>query len=122
MRALFCICLAVSAITIAAAGPASAQTAYDGTYVGGSGTLTGSMGGRATGCPPTTALAPLVISGGRAQSQWSKQPMEGTVSAQGLVIMHSAATGKLTAQIDGQGGVTGSYSGGCYYNVSWHKR
>ena len=62
MRTLFCICLTVSAMVIALPASLRAQATYDGTYAGGSGTLTGSMGGRATGCAPSITLAPLTIS------------------------------------------------------------
>jgi hypothetical protein len=120
---LFRISLAATLVAIALPAAAQAQAAFDGTYAGVSATLGGTMSGRrANACPESFVPAPLTISGGHAQTKWGAEPMEGTVSPQGAVVMHSALSGRLEAQIDAQGGVKGGYSGACFYAVVWQRR
>ncbi|MBV8888204.1 MAG: hypothetical protein JO305_00895 [Alphaproteobacteria bacterium] len=123
MSKLFCICLVAAAFAIALPGDAPAQSAFDGIYAGVSATLSGTMSERrSNACPQTFVPAPLTISGGRVQTSWGQQPMDGTVTPQGQVGMHSSLSGRLDAQIDPQGTVRGSYSGFCIYTVVWQKR
>jgi hypothetical protein len=48
---------------------------------------------------------------------------EGSVNAQGVLVMHTPAGERLDAQIDGRGTVTGRFTGGgdCSYKMVWQK-
>jgi hypothetical protein len=102
---------------------AQAQAGSDGTYAGVSATFSGTMGTNPNprSCPQSFVPAPLSISGGRAQSRWNQQPLEGEVTPQGALTLRGASTGRLDAQIDAQGAVRGTYNGFCSYTVVWQK-
>jgi hypothetical protein len=123
----FWVYMSAIAALIATALPtvAQAQAGFDGTYAGVSATFTGAMGSNANprSCPQSFVPAPLSISGGRAQSRWNQQPVEGAVTPQGALTMHIASGGgRFDGQIDPQGAVRGTYNGFCSYTVVWQKR
>jgi hypothetical protein len=121
----FWVYMSAIAALIATALPtvAQAQAGFDGTYAGVSATFTGAMGSSSRSCPQSFVPAPLSISGGRAQSRWNQQPVEGAVTPQGALIMHIASGGgRFDGQIDAQGAVRGTYNGFCSYTVVWQKR
>jgi hypothetical protein len=101
---------------VAAQAPAPATTAFDGTYTGVSRTFEGAMGGgRTRGCQPSLerAPAPLTIVNGTAR--WGKSIADGSVSPQGVLVMHLRNGVRFDGQIDGRGTVTGRLSGNCSY-------
>jgi hypothetical protein len=46
---------------------------------------------------------------------------EGSVNAQGVLVMHTPMGERLDAQIDGRGTVTGRFTGFCSYQMVWQK-
>jgi hypothetical protein len=47
---------------------------------------------------------------------------EGSVNAQGLLVLHTPYGSRIDAQIDGRGAVTGRFTGGvCSYKMVWQK-
>jgi len=113
------------------ATPAVAQappttTAFDGTYIGVSRTLEGTMLGHSTReCPPSGRVAPLTIVNGTARTK-ALGTAEGSVSPRGVLVMHAlagfAAGSRFEGQIDGQGTVTGRFTASCSYQVVWQKK
>ena len=136
------------ATPVAAQTAAPTTTAFDGTYVGVSRTLegyqadpttyreaqtpagregvaAGDLLSRARNCTPNGQPGPLTIAGGVARYNGStlyQTTWEGSVNAQGLLVMYAPLGGRLEAQIDGRGTVTGRLTGGnCSYHMLWQK-
>jgi hypothetical protein len=119
MPALFRIGLAVSAMALAAPIHARAQAAFDGTYIGVSGT-TGQGG--TVNCPPVPTPAPLTVSAGTVRSAVAGS-FDVTVGADGRVVLH----GKESIRYDGQIDPTGTLKVGggtprCTFYFVWKKR
>src|SRR3712207_3416694 len=97
MRNLARTVCTVAALTAAAPASAQAQTAtaFDGTYRGISRQLEGAaFGGSARACPvPNGAPAPLTIINGAARAGAADNPMEGSVTPQGVLTMRSPRGG-----------------------------
>jgi hypothetical protein len=122
-RAMLLLTLMISA----SAAPAVAQTSsspsgFDGRYVGVSIEVSksGSNPGR---CPAVNGKpAPLVITNGVVRTP-GKGWWEGTVSPQGVVVMHNPNSLRVDAQIDAQGTIRGQYSGpACITTYVWRKQ
>jgi hypothetical protein len=47
---------------------------------------------------------------------------EGSVNAQGALVMHGRSSERIDAQIDGRGMVTGRSTSGCSYQMVWQKQ
>ena len=134
--------------TPVAAQSAALTTAFDGTYVGVSRTLEGYQAdpaiyresqtpadreGAAAGdllskarhCTPNGQPGLLTIGGGVPRYNGStlyQTTWEGSVNAQGVLVMHAPLGGRLEAQIDGRGTVTGRLTGGnCSFHMVWQK-
>jgi hypothetical protein len=117
------------ALALALAMPVLAQsastTAFDGTYLGVSRQLEGGpMGGGSTrACPlPDGKPARLVIASGVARSGSAENPMEGSVTPQGMLVMQSQRGGKFEGQIDGHGRAAGRLTVNCSYQLVWQRR
>jgi hypothetical protein len=120
------ILLAIAACTLAtpavAQAPTPTTTAFDGTYIGVSRTLESTMLGYSTRqCPPNGRPGPLTIAAGVARTPWGGTA-EGSVSAQGAVVMRAPNGARIDAQIDGSGSVTGRLTSACSYQVVWQKK
>jgi hypothetical protein len=110
----------MSAIPVAAQAPAPTTTAFDGTYVGVSRTLEGTPWPR--NCVPNGQPGPLTIAGGVVR--WPAPyagTAEGSVNAQGLLVLHTPYGSRIDAQIDGRGTVTGRATSYCSYHMVWQK-
>jgi hypothetical protein len=98
--------------------------AFDGTYVGVSRTLEGMMIADPNGTRgylPSGQPGPLTIVGGLARFPTLRAgTWEGSVNAQGVLVMHGRSGERLDAQIDG-GTVTGRSTTGCSYHMVWRK-
>ena len=110
----------------AAQAPAPTTTAFDGTYIGVSRTLEGTMTNYSTrSCPPSGRVAPLTIVNGIARTK-ALGTAEGSVSPQGVLVMRTlagyAAGMRFEGQIDDHGTVTGRFSSSCSYQVAWQKK
>jgi hypothetical protein len=79
-------------------------------------------------CPPANPPAPLTIAGGVARynnallppsSAWTE--LEGSVNAQGELVMRSPSGVRLNAQLDGRGTIEGRVSGFCGHHIVWQK-
>jgi hypothetical protein len=119
--------LLMTIMVFASAAPAAAQspaptTAFDGRYVGVSIEVSksGSHPGR---CPAENGKpAPLVITNGVVHTP-GKGWWEGTVSPQGVVVMHKPNSLRVDAQIDTEGTIRGQYSGpSCIWTYVWRKQ
>jgi hypothetical protein len=125
--ALWAIETCMSAIPIAAQAPAPTTTAFDGTYAGVSRTFETDMArptptGPPRACSPSGVPAPLTIAGGAVR--WpahSGGTAEGSVNAQGVLVMRTPFGAQVDAQIDGRGTVTGRYTSWCSYHIVWQK-
>ena len=119
---------------LAAQAPVPKMTAFDGTYAGVSRTFEGAMGnGRTRGClqysqNPSHTLDPLTIAGGAARYQAGVGTYvsgggtyEGSVNAQGVLILRGPSGNQIDARIDGRGTVTGRLTGECSYQMVWQK-
>ena len=140
--------IAAFATPVAAQAPAPTTTAFDGTYVGVSRTLEGyqpdptayhssqTPAGREgvagelrektqQHCTPNGQPGLLTIAGGVPRYNGStlyQTTWEGSMNAQGVLVMHALLGGRLEAQIDGRGTVTGRIIGGpCSYHMVWQK-
>ena len=78
-------------------------------------------GGRARYCEAVRGVAPLTIANGVARTKWAGMA-EGTVNAQGVLVMHAPNGAQFEGQIDGQGTVKGRFTSGCSYQVVWQKQ
>jgi hypothetical protein len=79
------------------------------------------MAGSGRGCPNFAAPRPVSIAGGHAQLQWSESTLQGDATPQGTLTLRAPTTGRLDAQIDRQGRITGSYTGHCNYSLVWQR-
>jgi hypothetical protein len=73
---------------------------------------------------PNGQPGPLTIAGGVARYNGSnirQTTWEGSVNAQGVLVMHSPGGNRIDAQIDGRGAVTGRLTGPCSYHMVWQK-
>jgi hypothetical protein len=106
-----------------APAPASTTTAFDGTYVGVSRTVEDPMSPSASrACDRRQSVPdPLEIAGGVVRWHAQTGAAEGSVNAQGVLVMHAPLGARLDAQIDGRGTVTGRYTGFCGYQMVWQK-
>ena len=113
------------ATPVAAQAPAPPTTAFDGTYVGVSRTLEGTISANPNAtraCVPNGQPGPLVIAGGVVR--WPDHAggtAEGSVNAQGVLVVHTSYGAQLDAQIDGRGTVMGRYTSICSYQMVWQK-
>jgi hypothetical protein len=135
MIVLWTIAACMSAIPVAAQAPAPATKAFDGTYAGVSRTLEGGID-RAPGAVinpqrdcwvPNGQPGPLTIAGGVARYNGSsvrRADYEGSVNAQGVLVMHTPGGSRADLQIDGRGTVTGRMMGNalCSYHMVWQKQ
>jgi hypothetical protein len=121
-KILLTIAACMLATPVAAQAPAPATTAFDGTYAGVSRTLEGTMiAPSARSCPPNGRPGPLTIAGGVARAPWGGTA-EGSVNAQGAVVMRAPNGARIDAQIDERGTVTGRLTSACSYQVVWQKK
>jgi hypothetical protein len=120
-RSFLTIALYVLGTPVAAQAPAP-TTAFDGRYIGVSIEISksGSHPGR---CPAVNGKpAPLVISNGVVHTP-GKGWWEGTVSPQGIVVMHNPNSLRVDAEIGTNGTIRGQYSGpSCILTYLWHKQ
>jgi hypothetical protein len=142
-RILVTIAACMAAMPVAAQAPAPTTTAFDGTYIGVSRTVEGfigssshagptaargSAGGGTQSCTPNGQPGPLTIANGVARYNGSAMARinwsEGSVNAQGMLVMlYPEGGGRLDAQIDGRGTMTGRITGGgCSYHMVWQKQ
>jgi hypothetical protein len=140
---LWTIAACMSATAVAAQALAPTTTAFDGTYVGVSRTLdqyqpdpagrgervgvAGDLLGKAQ-CTPNGQPGLLTIAGGVPRYNGStlyQTTWEGSVNAQGVLVMQAPRGGQLEAQIDGRGTVTGRINTfghvRCSYQIIWQK-
>ena len=123
-RARILLTIAASAVALPAAAqaPAPATTAVDGTYVGVSRILEGTMiAPSARSCPPNGRPGQLTITGGVARTPWDGTA-EGAVNAQGAVVLRAPNGARIDARIDGRGTVKGRLTSACSYQVVWQKQ
>jgi hypothetical protein len=115
MKAVKALCLSVALLTIA---PALAQTnKFDGSYAGVSGK---SLGGTVN-CPPVPTPAPLTVSNGSVQSQGGS--FQGTVGADGAVVLHDKGNNRYQGTISGTGLLkVGGGTPRCNFEFTWQKR
>ena len=104
---------------------ASTTAAFDGTYtftavrnISRGGALRDPGEGQT--CPDYTA-SPLVISKGLAQFDVRNIRFQGYVTPQGSLAMSTGVGQKFVGQIDPQGVIKGSVTGGCAYDASWQR-
>jgi hypothetical protein len=127
-RILVTIATCMAAIPVAAQAPAPTTTAFDGTYVGVSRSFleseAGSSHNRGAGCVLYGQPGALTIAGGVPRYNGSAQrqaTFEGSVNAQGVLVLRTPMGERLDAQIDGRGTVTGTFTGFCSYRMVWQK-
>jgi hypothetical protein len=121
---LVTIAACMLATPVAAQAPAPTTTAFDGTYAGVSRTVEGIMeDDRVTrSCRPNlTQPEPLTIAGGAARHIGPTGTYEGSVNAQGVLVLHGPYGNRIDAQIDGRGTVTGRLTSHCSYEMVWQK-
>ena len=122
-RILVTIAACMSAIPVAAQAPAPTTTAFDDTYAGVSRTFEGNMSATSAtprGCLPNgQPPGPLTIAGGVVR--YAGGTAEGSVNAQGVLVLRAPNGERLDAQIDGRGAVTGRFTGSCSYHLVWQK-
>jgi hypothetical protein len=114
------------AAPVAAQAPASTTTAFDGTYVGVLRTATGTEAtngsmyicARGDGQPPAGRIT---IAGGVARYTWAGGTVDGSVNAQGVLVIRNPNGIQFNAQIDGRGTIRGRVTGNCSYDVVWQK-
>jgi hypothetical protein len=121
---LWTIAACMLATPVAAQAPAPTMTAFDGTYVGVSRTFAGKAdaGAPTRNCVPNGQPGPLTIASGVARYPTLRAgTWEGSVNAQGVLVMHSRLGERFDAQIDARGTVIGRFSGECGYHMVWQK-
>ena len=112
---------------VAAQAPAPTTTAFDGTYAGVSRTSEGAINGSTNSynCDRRNGqTGPLTIAGGVVRYNGSTlRPgtWEGSMNAQGVLVMHTSLGSRLDAQIDRRGTVTGRLTSYCGYQLVWQK-
>ena len=127
MIVLGAIAACMLATPVAAQAPAPTTTAFDGTYAGVSRTLEGEMGGtnETRFCAKNGPPGPLTIAGGVVR--WpgtvptAGGTAEGSVNAQGVLVMHGPLGMRFDGRIDGRGTVTGRLTSSCGYQLVWQK-
>jgi hypothetical protein len=120
------ICImATIAIPIPLFAQGASTTAFDGTYRGVSRQVEGGpMGGgnAARYCQiPNGVPGPLTIVNGVARAGSAENPLEGSVTPQGVLTMRTKNSGKFEGQIDGQGRVVGHLIFSCSYQYVWQR-
>jgi hypothetical protein len=116
MNSIKALCMSVALLTTL---PALAQTTkFDGNYAGVSGkTLGGTVN-----CPPVQTPAPLTVANGTAQSQGGGS-FQGTVGADGAVVLHDKGNNRYQGTIDGTGLLkVGGGTPRCNFEFVWQKR
>jgi hypothetical protein len=128
------------ATPVAAQSAAPTTTAFDGTYVGVSRTLEGGTyqadpATRHSSDIPQSSMyldeaqcralngqpGPLTIAGGVVRWQGRVSSFEGSVNAQGVLVLHDPSGYRIDAQLDSRGTVTGRLTGVCSYQIVWQK-
>jgi hypothetical protein len=100
-----------------AQAPAPATTAFDGTYIGVSGTSEGlMMGGSWSGCPSYKPRPLTIVNGLVRYDQF-----EGSVSQQGVVLIRSPSASRFDGQIDSHGTLRGRLTSICSFQLVWQK-
>ena len=134
-RVIATIAACMSATAVAAQALAPTTTAFDGTYAGVSRTFQGTMGAEQAArpesathsqrCVPNGQPGPLTIASGVARyPTFRAGTWEGSVNAQGVLVIHGPYGNRIDAQIDGRGTVTGRFTGfrpDCSYQMVWQK-
>jgi hypothetical protein len=117
------ICV-TAALAVPVRSGAQGNTAFDGPYEGISRQVeaTGMMNYKRTGCTPDGKPGPLTITNGVARAGAADNPMEGSVNAQGALVMHLRNGIKFEGRIDGTGRATGRLTAACSYQFVWQKR
>jgi hypothetical protein len=104
------------------AAQTSTTTAFDGKYVGVSRVSTRTPAYPGAKCPPDSVPAPLVITNGAVQTQGGGG-LEGTVSSQGVLVVHAPNAARIEGQIDSQGMIRAQFGGtGCTISLVWRKQ
>jgi hypothetical protein len=120
------ICAAVTMLMSSSVlAQTASTTAFDGTYAGVSRRMEGGPmgGGGARACAiPDGVPAPLTIANGAARAGSGDNPMEGSVTAQGVFVMRTRNGGKFDGQIDAQGKAAGRLTFSCSYQLIWQRR
>ena len=120
------VCVTVTMSMPMLAFAQGATTAFDGNYRGVSRELEAGRMSSSTGstrsCPPGGIPAPLTIANGIARAGTADNPMEGSVTPQGVLVMRTPAGGKFEGQVDGQGKAAGRFHISCSYQIVWQRR
>ena len=127
MRNLARVLCALAVLTAAVPALAQAQTttAFDGTYRGVSRTIEGgSSGGSGSirACISDGVPATLIITSGAARNTATQNPMQGSVTPQGVLVMRTQRGDVFQGQVDSRGTVTGRLNAGCSYQYVWQKQ
>ena len=124
-RARILLTIATCALATSAAAQVPAPTtAFDGTYAGVSRTLQGNIDADTMTrfCLPNSQPPPLTIVNRVAQTKCpGGVTCDGTVNAQGVLIMRSSFGTRVDAQIDDHGTVRGRLNSYCSYQMVWQK-
>jgi hypothetical protein len=121
-------CMLATPVAAQAPAPAPTTTAFDGTYVGVSQTVAGNMSAdprETRTCAKNGQPGPLTIAGGVVRWPGTVPTLGGTadgsVDAQGVLVMHGPLGSRFDGQIDGRGTVTGRLTSYCGYQLVWQK-
>ena len=124
VRILLTIIASAAALPADAQAPAPTTTAFDGTYFGVSRTFEEDSTPFRAGatwtryCPqPSGPPTALTIVNGTAKAG----KLEGSVSAQGVLVMRDSWSDHFEGRIDSQGTVRGRTTSGCSYLLTWQK-
>ena len=116
------LALAVIGLSLPVSAQTPATTAFDGRYLGVSIEVSNSASHPGHCAPVGGRPAPLVITNGVVRTP-GKGWWEGTVSPQGVIVMHNPNSLRVDAQIDAQGTIRGQYSGpSCINTYVWRKQ
>ena len=120
-------CMLATPVAAQAPAPVPTTTAFDGTYVGVSQTFE-SWDGDPNGtrsCAKNGQPGPLTIAGGVVRWPGTVPTLggtaEGSVNAQGVLVMHGPLGSRFDGQIDGRGTVTVPLTSYCGYQLVWQK-
>src|SRR3954471_4873440 len=80
------------------------------------------VGGTRSCALPNGVPEPLTILNGVARAGAADNPMEGTVTPQGVLTMRSQRGSLLQGSIGVQGRATGRLTAGCSYQFVWQKQ
>jgi hypothetical protein len=117
-------CMLATPVAAQAPAPAPTTTAFDGTYVGVSRIAAGTITGDGTMLPCTRnngQPGPLTIAGRTARFQSPYGTYEGSVNAQGVLVLHGPYGNRIDAQLDSRGTVNGRLTSFCSYQMVWQK-